>query len=1028
MKTIPFLYSLLLLNYLRVTPSTGVVYYVRPSITTQCPSQPCETLQYYFDNVHTTINQQHNVTMIFLPGTHTVTNVSVVVNVLIVEMKGADNQNVTVNGSTNHGLVWINFVNVSSLRLMNLAIKRCLVIVQMAKTATSSQFEMTSLKLYQSPLKISSARARLKFDGSEFHCGLVSIYTSQSLVTITDCKSFSNPINVQNSTLEILGVSLFTVSNRTSAITVYYCNVTLSGRLLFANNSGIRGGAMALYSSTLNLAPSTEVKFINNSASEIGGAMYINPSLMPNQLLSIMAHDSLPIAQPLDIHPPCFYRLLDCSDTANYTFTFANNSAGKGGDDVFGASLRFHRNSLTEKKCNLTVSGVSSSISSVTSDPTRVCLCDRHGRPQCENNSYIFKNYAVRSGEVFSVLAAVVGGDYGTTIGPVFADFLSIDHSSAPSFTTNSQHIQVLTDSQRCSKLNYSLHYFDRGKIIIYLTTVYIGTLTERVLCMDESCFHTTPVFLNMTLLNCPPGLTLLGEPPVCDCYNVLSEKDVKCSIIDGKGVFSWNGSLWVTVERDNIIYGQYCPFNYCKSNVSQGIALESDSNAQCGLNRAGRLCGGCMKNYSLAIGSSHCIHCPNDNNLALLIFFAAAGFLLVFFISALNLTVTQGTINGLIFYANVVWIYQSIFFPEEQKMSALLVFLKTFMAWINLDFGIETCFVSGLTAFWKTWLQFIFPFYLWAIAGLIIVAARYSSRLTNLLGNRAVPVLDTLFLLSYMKLLRLVAAAMVFSVVTKYPQRSTLVVWSVDGNLGYFGIPHVFLFLAGLATLLFLGLPYTLLLFLMQWLRRLQQFRILKWMMRFHPVYDAYFAPLQHQHQYWFGLLLLVRGILLLTFASTFTVPQNINLLLLFTLGVILLFYIAQTHPYKTKTLHILHSAFLVNVTLLSGSVIFTQTHPNGPTLQAVAVTLSTGAAFLKFCGIVIHAVVAPRCSSRCLSYRRRRQISMMSSNIDKSGNEVEPVVADDMESTGYRDSILNDDTQPLLTNDSDAKYKQLE
>ena len=190
---------------------------------------------------------------------------------------------------------------------------------------------------------------------------------------------------------------------------------------------------------------------------------------------------------------------------------------------------------------------------------------------------------------------------------------------------------------------------------------------------------------------------------------------------------------------------------------------MQVDSDSQCAFNRAGRLCGGCKDNYSLAIGSSHCMLCPNNNNLALLIFFAAAGFLLVFFISAFNLTVTQGMINGLIFYANIVWVYQCIFFPEEQKLNTSLMFLKTFVAWVNLDFGIETCFVKGLTAFWKAWLQFIFPFYIWAIAGVIIVVARYSTRLTNFLTNKAVPVLNTLFLLSYMKLLRIVVTALEF-------------------------------------------------------------------------------------------------------------------------------------------------------------------------------------------------------------------------------------------------------------------------
>ena len=170
---------------------------------------------------------------------------------------------------------------------------------------------------------------------------------------------------------------------------------------------------------------------------------------------------------------------------------------------------------------------------------------------------------------------------------------------------------------------------------------------------------------------------------------------------------------MWVIIEEDALLYSTctHCPFDYC--NVT-GIAinLQDDSDSQCAFNRAGRLCGHCKDNYSLAIGSSHCIHYPNNNNLALLIFFAAAGFLLVFFISAFNLTVTQGTINGLIFYANIVWTFQSIFFPQELVLNPVLTFLKTFIAWVNLDFGIETCFFNGLTAPWKTGLQFIFPFY----------------------------------------------------------------------------------------------------------------------------------------------------------------------------------------------------------------------------------------------------------------------------------------------------------------------------
>ena len=183
---------------------------------------------------------------------------------------------------------------------------------------------------------------------------------------------------------------------------------------------------------------------------------------------------------------------------------------------------------------------------------------------------------------------------------------------------------------------------------------------------------------------------------------------------------------------------------------------------------------------------------------MALLLAFAAAGVVLVFFIVALNLTVTQGLINGLIFYANIVWAYKELLVFSKVQDNNFLVFLQVFVAWLNLDFGIETCFFVGLDAYWKTWLQFLFPFYIWAIAGVITVACRYSSHLTNLIGSRAVPLLATLFLLSYMKLLRTIIDAISVAVIIQYPQNTSYVVWYLDGNLRYCQHPHIYLFIVG--------------------------------------------------------------------------------------------------------------------------------------------------------------------------------------------------------------------------------------
>ena len=182
------------------------------------------------------------------------------------------------------------------------------------------------------------------------------------------------------------------------------------------------------------------------------------------------------------------------------------------------------------------------------------------------------------------------------------------------------------------------------------------------------------------------------------------------------------------------------------------------------------------------------CLPCASNNSFGLLVFFIFAGILLVVLIKVSNMTVSQGTINGLIFYANIMWGYQDVFFPRNFDNKWFLV-MRTFIAWLNLDFGIETCFAVGLTGYAKTWLQFIFPLYIWSIAGLMIISAHNSKKLTKFFGSNCVQVLAMLFLLSYAKLLRTIITIMVPAMLYIYSLKSeqwseTQLVWAFDGNL----------------------------------------------------------------------------------------------------------------------------------------------------------------------------------------------------------------------------------------------------
>ena len=802
-----------------------------------------------------------------------------------------------------------------------------------------------------------------------------------------NCHIHSSSWDMGYVTVTIAGNSI--ISSSSSTFYVHSGSITLSGNVTFTNNTNIYGGAIELYSSTLNIAAGANVtfidnralaqggaiflslskvivetganlRFVNNSARDKGGAVYVHPgvtTMSSTEVFELKRDTDTAIVKYI-------YNCLFHSDNNN-GIQFIENKATNGGDDIYGASLF---------ACSIgtPIPG----ISTASSDPLRVCLCESPAKPLCsrdipESETY---NYAdlgleVYPGESFTIPISLVGVDYGTTTGVVYTNIIPSENSTNVKLDSNPESGQVISNHEQCTILNYSLSAVNTFSQIV---TMYISLVNQDILGIynfhrglgqycDKShnyCYgpRLMPIFINITILPCPAGFTLNEH---CDCYLHHKVFDV-CTIVNGTGLFSWSNYTWVSIDNDGILYDTHCPFDYCNIVPGQLINLLNDSDTQCAFNRAGRLCGGCRENYSLAIGSSHCIQCPNNNNLALIIFFAAAGFILVFFITALNLTVSQGMVNGLVFYANIVWTYQSIFFPSHQAGSSVMIFFKVFIAWINLDFGFETCFIIGLTAFWKTWLQFIFPFYIWVIAGLIIVATKWSTKLTNLF-NRAIHVLDTLFLLSYMKLLRLTVTTLEFSYLKYTDQNSTVtqsVVWSVDGTLSYLGYPHILLFLAGLATLVILCLPYTILLLLMQWLRRLPHTKLTNWIMKFHPVYDVYFAPFKHKHQYWFGVLLLARVVLLMTFVSAFAISQYVNLLVLLTVSVLLILYASASQPFKNTINMTIQNTFLANLALLAGFVAVSL-RSNQPTLQTLAVGLSIGVAFVQFCGIVLYNVI---------------------------------------------------------------------
>ena len=775
----------------------------------------------------------------------------------------------------------------------------------------------------------------------------------------------------------------------------------LYGNVVFHNNTGQRGGALslALQHTQVHFMPGLHVTFENNHAEDVGGAIYVESTLDPSNTNSP------------DTPAQCFYQFPALrSPPVDYSFSFTNNLAKNGGNHIYGASLMCYclvYSSGTDQVCSSDQEirkyfhFDSDTVSPVSSSPYRACIIDpdsptrlSHHYSECFN---IFQHKIIAfPGLEFSLSVVLVGSEFGISAGTLYAQVL-------PNKTK--AQVQPFLQTFPPQLVNFRLYSKNSHEVLVLTATnekiVDYGSPEQ----MDEDIeiynytgiippeLLKTPVYVDVHLLECPTGYYFNHMSMGCVCNPRLCDGQVTEKFSNGRAIlYNITENIWINAysnesNNNNIISGiilhYNCPFDYCKA-TAEGLELTTP-NSQCAMYHAGILCGKCAPSLSLALGSNKCLPCSNDNYLALLVFFVAAGFLLIFFIQILNMTVSQGVINGLIFYANIMWAYQSIFLSYDENTDiGKLWFLKTFIAWINLDFGIETCFIRGLTAYIKTWLQFVFPFYVWSIAGGMIVLASYSEKLTRLLGKNSVHVLATLFLLSYAKLLRttittlMPATLHVFDNNGEPVANQTQLVWAFDGNLLYGRVPHVFLLIFALVVLTFLWLPYTFILLFIQPLRSVSGHRCFRWVNRQKPFLEAYTGPLNDNVQYWIGLLLLARFVLLLTFTLTYSINPSAGVLALVVTIILLLTvlsYVGQVYnnptefdvrflPKKVSFRSIFEISYLLNLVVVGGSFLYLNSADDSNTSAITGLVYASVAfTFLQFTGVVIYNLYS-RCS----------------------------------------------------------------
>ena len=359
------------------------------------------------------------------------------------------------------------------------------------------------------------------------------------------------------------------------------------------------------------------------------------------------------------------------------------------------------------------------------------------------------------------------------------------------------------------------------------------------------------------------------------------------------------------SASNGTFAYAPVCPTGYCTRGLNRVDMTRL--HHLCWGHRTAVLCGACDEGYSVVLGSEQCLYCTSDVWFEVVVIFATAGLLLVLLLFCLHTTISSKLLGGVVFYANMT--------DLEVSMRTAVLHTSTYgraldvvFSLLNLNIGFGMCFYKGMTMTVKTALQFVFPVYIWLIVVVLIVASRFSTRVSNWTSHSSIQVLATLLYLSFAKLLLTVID--VLTPVTIGTPKGDFTVWYSDGNVSYWNdTGHVALLIVAVIMGIVYLLPFVVWTTCGSLLLRFRYVRLR------HSAVDAYHGQYRGGWGWWFG----ARVCLLVMSYVNYAMLRGTNptLLLIVHMSLLALFTFVQLlfRPFRLLWLNVLDSVVTGNL-----------------------------------------------------------------------------------------------------------------
>ena len=312
----------------------------------------------------------------------------------------------------------------------------------------------------------------------------------------------------------------------------------------------------------------------------------------------------------------------------------------------------------------------------------------------------------------------------------------------------------------------------------------------------------------------------------------------------------------------------------------------------------------------------------------------------------ALRLTLTTGTFNGIIFYAQAANVgildMLSVYNGNNGVVKNILIVLLSFL---NLGLGFPLCFYNGMTELWKAGLSLLFPLYLLTIVVVLIILSRYSLRLSNKIADSSVQVLITVVHLSFGKLLGSIIN--VFTPAKVFTSEQTYDVWYWDGSVKYGSKGHITLMIITSLVVFPLLLPYVLLLIftkpLRHWICANEYTR---------PILEAIHALYKNGKEYWF----VARLLLLIMMYMLYSIEPYEHTIYITIASALFFVIIGQAifRPYKSNFINLLDCWLLFNLVF-----IYTTTWYLGHMKVTVYIIIAILLFFMTFFTILVYHIL---------------------------------------------------------------------